>query len=116
GLPIASVEKERDYNDGSITSSGVHGDIKKTCIVIDDIISSGRTIVQAVEQIEKLGGEHIYVFATHPVLSEDAVDLLKKSKAEKIFVTDAIPVPKGKQFEKLEVLSLSSIISKALES
>lgn len=115
GLPIASVEKDRDYDSGKISAAAVHGEIKPTCFVIDDIISSGRTIVQAVEQIAERGGEHIFIFATHPVLSEDAVSLLQKSKAEKIFVTDAIPIPKEKQFEKLEVISLSDIVSEAVE-
>ena len=92
-LPIASVEKERNYDNGSITASGVHGEIKKTCFVIDDIISSGRTIVQCVDKLVGLGAEHIYIFATHPVLSEDSVNLLKNSKTKGIFVTDAIPVP-----------------------
>lgn len=114
GLPIASVEKDRDYDNGSISASAVHGEIKETCFVIDDIISSGRTIVQAVEQIAERGGKHIYIFATHPVFSEDAVKLLKNSNVEKIYVTDAIPVPKEQNFEKLEVLSLDSLVANYL--
>lgn len=114
-LPIASVEKDRDYEDGSIKASAVHGEIKKTCFVIDDIISSGRTIVQAVDKVAERGGEKIYILATHPVLSEDAVNLLKNSKAEKIFVTDSIPVPKEKQFPQLEVLSLADLVAASLE-
>lgn len=113
-LPIASVEKDRDYEDGSISATAVHGKIESTCFVIDDIISSGRTIVQAVEQIAEKGGKHIYIFATHPVFSEDAVNLLKNSKAEKVFVTDSIPVPQSKQFPQLEVLSLASLVAENL--
>lgn len=115
GLPIASIEKERNYDSGSISASAFNGEIKPTCFVIDDIISSGRTIIQAIDQIADRGGKHIYIFATHPVLSEDAVKLLKNSKAERIFVTDAIPVLEEKKFDKLEVLSLSDTISKALD-
>lgn len=113
-LPVLSIEKERDYNTGSISASAVHGEIKKTCFVIDDIISSGKTIVQAVEKLSELGAAHIYVFATHPILSEDAVSLLENSKAERIYVTDAIPIPDNKKFSKLEILSLSSLIAEAL--
>jgi ribose-phosphate pyrophosphokinase len=114
GLPFTSIEKDRDYATGDIKAAGVHGDIKKTCFIIDDIISSGRTIVQAVEKLVEGGAEDIYVMATHPVFSEDAIKILSESKAKKIYVTDAIPVPKEKQFENLEVISLSSLLSKAL--
>ena len=114
GLPFTSIEKDRDYATGDIKASGIHGDIKRTCFIIDDIISSGRTIVQAVEKLSEGGAGEIYVLATHPVLSEDAVKILQDCKAKKIYVTDAIPVPEKKQFEKLEVISLSSLLSKAL--
>ena len=116
GLPFTSIEKDRDYATGDIKAAGIHGDIKKTCFIIDDIISSGRTIVQAVEKLTEGGAEEIYVFATHPVFSEDAVTILKDCKAKKIYVTDAIPIQKEKQFEKLEVVSLSDLFSNALNS
>lgn len=114
-LSFASVEKERDYNDGSITASGIHGEIKETCFVVDDIISSGRTIVQAVEKITSLGAKNIYVFATHPILSEDASKILQKCKATKIYVTDTIPVPEKRMFPKLEILSVDTIIASHLK-
>lgn len=113
-LPFVSVEKERNYDSGHISASAVHGEVKKTCFIIDDIISSGRTIVQAVEKVTSLGAEDIYVFATHPVLSENAVELLQNCNVKKIYVTDAIPVPLDKKFEKLEVLSLAKIIASHL--
>lgn len=112
-LPFTSIEKDRDYETGDIKASGIHGDVKKTCFVVDDIISSGRTIVQAVDKLTEMGAENIYLFATHPVFSEDAVSLLKNSKAKKIFVTNALPVPQEKLFTRLEVLSLAQIISKS---
>jgi len=115
-MPFASVEKERNYDSGKISAKEIHGDIKKTCFVIDDIISSGRTIVQAVEQIMSQGAEKIYVFATHPILSEEAPNILEKCGAEKIYVTDAIPVPAEKNFEKLEIISLSPVVVSHLKS
>lgn len=115
GLEFTSIEKDRDYETGEIKASGIHGEVKKTCFVIDDIISSGRTIVQAVEKLSSLGAKEIYVFATHPVFSEDAAKILKSSKAKKVFVTDAIPVPGEKKFEALEVLSLGSEIGRAIK-
>lgn len=111
GLPFTSIEKDRDYDTGNIKASGIHGEVKKTCFIVDDIISSGRTIVQAVDKLTELGAENIYVFATHPVLSEEASKILQNSKAKKIYVTDAIPVPSEKKFEKLEVLSLDGVLA-----
>lgn len=114
-MPFASIEKDRNYDDGSIKANGVHGEIKKTCFVVDDIISSGRTIVQAVEKLKDKGAEDVYVFATHPVLSEDASKILEKCDAKKIFITDALPVAQEKRFEMLEVLSLAPLLGKTLQ-
>lgn len=110
-LPFTSIEKERDYNDGSIKASAIHGDIKKTCFIIDDMISSGKTMVQAIEKLHEGGAEHIFAFATHPLLSGDAAKILQDSHVEKVYVTDALPIPEDKQFEKLEVVTLASLIT-----
>lgn len=110
GLPFTSIEKDRDYETGDIKASGIHGEVKKNCFIVDDIISSGRTIVQAVDKLLELGAEKIYIFATHPVFSEQASQILENSKAERIFITDSIPVAEDKKFHRLEVLSLASLL------
>lgn len=115
GLPFTSIEKDRDYDTGDIKASGIHGEIKKTCFIVDDIISSGRTIVQAVEKLKEGGAEKIYVFATHPVFSEQAPKILQECAVEKVFVTDAIPVGQGKSFDKLEILSLAPVLAGPLQ-
>ncbi|GIR96805.1 MAG: hypothetical protein CM15mP100_0250 [Alphaproteobacteria bacterium] len=62
------------------------GNVKnKTCIIVDDIIDSGGTIVNAVEALKKNGANEVYVFITHAVLSGDAV---KKLKAQKLKVNN----------------------------
>jgi ribose-phosphate pyrophosphokinase len=114
GLPFVSIEKERNYASGEISVSKVHGEIKKTCFIVDDIISSGKTIVQAVEKAVEFGAEKVYVFATHPIFAGDAVSLLEHSNVEKVYITDSLPVPEAKKFEKLEILSLSHILSQAV--
>ncbi len=113
-LPFTSIEKDRDYETGKIKASGIHGDVKSTCFIVDDIISSGRTIVQAVDKLKTLGAKRIYVFATHPVMSEKASEILQNSDAEKIYVTDSIPVAKNKRFNKLKILTLSKLIASNL--
>lgn len=115
GLPYVSIEKDRNYEDGTIKASGLHGDVKKTCFIVDDIISTGKTIVQAVEKLKEHGAEHIYVFATHAILAENASDLLAKCGIEGVFITDSIPVLSEKLFPRLEVLSLDSLLAKSIQ-
>jgi ribose-phosphate pyrophosphokinase len=115
-MPYAAIEKNRDLKSGKIEASQVHGDIKKRAIIVDDMISTGSTIVVAADLLMKKGAEEVYVFATHPVFSKDAHVVLQKSKVKKVFVTDTIEVPKEKQFAKLEVISVARMIATSLSS
>lgn len=115
-IPYATIEKNRDLETGEIGDSFLDGDVKdKTAIIVDDMISTGRTIIAAEEILLKNGAGKMFVFATHAVFSGNATELLKSSKAEKIYVTDTIFIPKDKQFDKLEVLSVAKIIAKGLK-
>lgn len=110
------VNKDRNYESGEIRVAEYEGEIKEKCFIVDDIISTGKTIVQAIDTLDQGGARGIYVFATHPVFSENASELLANSKAEKIFVTDSIPVPKEKRFDKLEILSIADLIANEIKS
>jgi ribose-phosphate pyrophosphokinase len=112
--PYVALEKKRDHTTGKVKVEGIEGDVMLTCFVIDDMISSGSTIVKAIAELEKRGARNIYVFTTHPVFSNNAVGILQESKALKVFVTDSIPVSNEKQFKKLEVLSLCDLIASKL--
>lgn len=113
-METTSVEKNRDLTTGNIDASGVHGTIKKRCLIVDDMISSGKTIVQAAKILIEGGAEEVSLFATHAVFSEDAPKILQESAVKKVFVTDTISVPESKRFEKLEVLSVAEPIVSAL--
>ncbi len=115
GINQVVINKDRNYESGEIRVAEYEGKIQGKCFIIDDIISTGKTIVQAVDTLVQGGALETYVFATHPVFSENASKLLKNSKAEKIFVTDSIPVSPKKQFEKLEVLSIADLIAKEIQ-
>ena len=93
------------------------GDVKnKTCIIVDDIIDSGGTIVNAVEALKKNGANEVYVFITHAVLSGDAVKKIKNSKIKKLVITDTIDnSQKIKNNNKIEVLSIASLMSEAIK-
>jgi len=93
------------------------GDVKnKTCIIVDDILDSGGTIVNAVNALKKSGANEVYVFITHAVLSGDAVKKIKNSKIKKLIITDTIDnVQKIKNNNKIEVLSIASLMSEAIK-
>jgi ribose-phosphate pyrophosphokinase len=114
-MPYAAVVKNRDVKTGKITVSNIEGELKKNAIIVDDMISTGRTIVLASELLRRKGVEEIFVFATHPVFSQDCPKALQQAFIEKVFVTDTIEVSKEKQFPKLEVLSVAEIIGEALK-
>jgi len=116
-MPYATIEKNRDLETGDIGDSSMDGDVNgKTAIIVDDMISTGRTILAAEKILLKNGAKNIFVFATHAVFSGNARELLSNSKADKVYVTDTIFVPEEKIFPKLEVLSVSKIIAEGLKS
>jgi ribose-phosphate pyrophosphokinase len=114
GMEYASVEKNRDLVTGELNVEVIHGEVKKRAVIVDDMISSGGTIVQACDLLAKKGVEETYVMATHAVFSAEAPKLLQESKAKKVYVTDTIFVPEEKMFNKLKILSVAPEIAKAL--
>lgn len=112
--PISEVEKNRDLNTGAVDSMVLHGDVEKTAIIVDDVISTGKTLIAAANLLEKNGAENIYVFATHAVLAENAPEILQNSNIKKIIVTDTIEIPEKRKFAKLEILSVSDAIAREL--
>ena len=113
---LAIIDKRRPAP-GKSEVMNIIGDVKnKTCIIVDDIIDSGGTIVNAVEALKKNGANEVYVFITHAVLSGDAVNKIKKSKIKKLIITDTIDnAQKLKNNNKIQVLSIASLMSEAIK-
>ena len=87
----------------------------KNCIIIDDIIDSGGTIVNAVEALKKAGAIDVYVFITHAVLSGDAAKKIQKSKIKKLIITDTIDNTANlKNNSKIEVISIAPLMAEAI--
>lgn len=114
-VPFASVEKNRDLNTGAVESMILHGEVSKKAIIVDDVISTGKTLVAAANLLREKGAEEIYVFATHGVFADNASTLLQESIIKRIYVTDSIQIPDNRIFEKLEIISISHLIAKELE-
>ena len=113
---LAIIDKRRPAP-GKSQVMNIIGDVKnKTCIIVDDIIDSGGTIVNAVDALKKSGANEVYVFITHAVLSGNAVKKIKNSKIKKLIITDTIDnSQKIKNNNKIEVLSISSLMSEAIK-
>ncbi len=113
---LAIIDKRRPAP-GKSQVMNIIGNVKnKTCIIVDDIIDSGGTIVNAVDALKKNGANEVYVFITHAVLSGDAVKKIKNSKIKKLIITDTIDnSQKIKNNNKIEVLSISSLMSEAIK-
>ena len=113
---LAIIDKRRP-KPGKSQVMNIIGNVKgKTCIIVDDIIDSGGTIVNAVDALKKSGATDVYVFITHAVLSGDAANKIKKSKIKKLIITDTIDnSQKIKNNNKIEVLSISSLMAEAMK-
>ncbi|MDN5365731.1 MAG: ribose-phosphate pyrophosphokinae [Thermacetogenium sp.] len=91
------------------------GDVKgRTAILIDDIIDTGGTIVQAAEALLEHGAKEVYVCCTHPVLSGPARVRLENSPIKEVVVTNTIPVPPEKRFPRLKVLTVAPLFGEAI--
>ena len=113
---LAIIDKRRPAP-GKSEVMNILGNVKeKTCIIVDDIIDSGGTIINAVDALKKNGAVDVYVFITHGVLSGDAAKKIQKSKIKKLIITDSIDnSKKTKNNSKIEVLSISSLMSEAIK-
>ena len=113
---LAIVDKRRSAP-GKSQVMNVIGNVKgKTCIMVDDIIDSGGTIVNAANVLKKKGAKEVHVYATHGVLSGDAIKKIKKSKIKKCVITDTIDSSdKVKKVRNIEVLSISNLLAEAIK-
>jgi len=112
---LAIIDKRRP-EPGKSQVMNIIGDVKgKNCIIVDDIIDSGGTIINAVEALKKAGAIDVYVFITHAVLSNNAAELIKKSKIKKLIITDTIDnSSKVKNNSKIEVISIAPLMAEAI--
>jgi ribose-phosphate pyrophosphokinase len=116
-IPFATIEKNRDLANGEINDSGLDGDVRgKVAIIVDDMISTGITMVEATNLLIENGALKVFAFATHAILARHADDILQKSRIERVIVSDTVEVPSFSLFPKLEILSIAKIAAQALKS
>ena len=115
-VDLAIIDKRR-LQPGKSQVMRIIGNVQnKECIIVDDIIDSGGTIVNAADALIKEGAKSVYVFVTHAVLSGEAINKIKKSKINKLIITDSIDtIKKIKNVSKIQVLSIAPLMAEAIK-
>ena len=115
-VDLAIIDKRRSQPGKSQVMRIIGNVQNKECIIVDDIIDSGGTIVNAVDALIKEGAKSVYVFVTHAVLSGEAINKIKKSKINKLIITDSIDnTKKIKNVSKIQVLSIAPLMAEAIK-
>ena len=115
-VDLAIIDKRRPQPGKSQVMRIIGNVQNKECIIVDDIIDSGGTIVNAVDALIREGAKSVYVFVTHAVLSGEAINKIKKSKINKLIITDSIDnTKKIKNVSKIQVLSIAPLMAEAIK-
>ena len=85
-----------------------------TCVLVDDMIDTGSTITKAADALYAAGAADVVIAATHAVLSGPAVDRLKNCPVREVVVTNTLPIPEDRRFDKLTTLSIAPLIARAI--
>ncbi len=116
GTPLAFIHKTRDpLVANEVVANRVVGEVEgRVCILVDDMIDTGGTIVKAAETLFENGAKDVIVAATHGILTDPARERLQESRISEVVVTNTLPIPDERQFPKLMVLSIAPILAKAI--
>jgi ribose-phosphate pyrophosphokinase len=116
GSPLAIIHKRRDPDvPNQVRVLEVVGDVEgRSCVLVDDMIDTGGTIVKAAQTLFDQGAAQVIVAATHGILSDPAAQRLQDSGITEVIVTNTLPIPPERRFDKLTVLSIAPTISQAI--
>jgi ribose-phosphate pyrophosphokinase len=113
--PLAIVDKRRE-RPGESEVMNIIGDVSgRSCILVDDIVDSGGTLVNAAEALLKNGAKEVYAYITHGVLSGGAVSRIASSKLKELVITDSImPTEAVKVAHNIRVISIAPLMGEAI--
>jgi ribose-phosphate pyrophosphokinase len=111
---LAIIDKRRDSPNVAVVMHLI-GDVKgRDAVVIDDMIDTAGTLVQAADALEREGARRILACCVHPVLSGPAIPRIEGSPLEKVIVTNSIPLGRDRQHPKITVLSVAPLLAEAI--
>ncbi|MBP7088365.1 MAG: ribose-phosphate pyrophosphokinase [Candidatus Omnitrophica bacterium] len=111
---LAIVDKRRESPD-STEVMHILGEVKaKNILMVDDMIATGSSLVEAAKALKKAGAKKIFATVTHGVLSANAVEKLDKSDIDSLIITDSIPLSKEKSSKKIKVVSVADLFAEAI--
>ncbi len=114
--PLAIIDKRRPKPNVAEVM-GIIGDVEgKNCIIVDDMIDTGGTIVAGINVLKEKGAKDVYIACTHGVLSGPAIERLSNSQAKEVVVTDTINIPESKKFDKLVEVTVADLLGHTIES
>ena len=118
-LPFAIIDKRRFGDDDKAHAQDLIGDVDgKHCLIVDDEIATGGTLIEAANFLKKEGALSVGAAATHPVLAGPAMERIEKSVLEEVVVCDSLPVrdkiTSGTLQEKMHILPLAPLFAKAI--
>src|SRR3954468_15645547 len=113
GAPLAIISKRHPGPDATEVLEMV-GDVDgKIAVIVDDMISTGGTLVAAAEMLKERGATEIYAAATHGIFAGNALDQLADSAISKVVVTNTIPLPPGPR-DLIEVVTVAPLLAEAI--
>jgi ribose-phosphate pyrophosphokinase len=111
---LAIIDKRREGPNSAVAMHLI-GDVRgRDAVVIDDMIDTAGTLIQAVSALEREGARRILACGVHPVLSGPALERIMSSPLEEIVVTNSIPVPPEKRVARVTVLTVAPLLGEAI--
>jgi ribose-phosphate pyrophosphokinase len=111
---LAIIDKRRDGPNVAVFMYLI-GDVKdKDVVVIDDMIDTAGTLIQAVEAVKREGARRVLACGVHPVLSGPAIKRIGSSEIEELVITNSVPLPPDKHLPKIRVLSVAPLLAEAI--
>jgi ribose-phosphate pyrophosphokinase len=115
GAGLAIVDKRRRSPEATEVMH-ILGEVEgKNVLLVDDIIATGSSLVEAAKALKKNKAEKIFACVTHGILSGNAHEKIENSCIDKLFISDSIPLPEEKENSQIEVVSLGSLFGEAIK-
>jgi ribose-phosphate pyrophosphokinase len=114
--PLAIIHKRRDPKVANqVSVHEIVGTVEgRTCLLVDDMIDTGGTIVKAAQALKASGARRVIVAATHAIFSDPASERLQDAAIDEVVVTDTIPLTESRRWDTLTILPIAPLLARAI--